>query len=132
MKAKTAKKKPKKKLYWCTTPDGDEDWFVIATSSREARYFFEDYEGYNRGDSESELVTVIPEKWQMHHTGWPDLNSSILIDSGGVQLPYQPSSSKEMRHMMGVVSEAWQFGDRTFIPGDIVANIAAQQNPEKG
>lgn len=44
------------KLYWVTTEDHDEDWFVIARSARSARSFFEDYEGYDPADASAELV----------------------------------------------------------------------------
>ena len=129
-KPEKPKREPKKKLYWCTTPDGDEDWFIIATSARQARSRHAGEEGYRSEDVESTLVTVLPEKWQEHHLGWPDLNTSILEDSGGVKVPYQPSSNKKLREMMGVVSEAWQFGDRFFVAGDIVANIEASLEGE--
>ena len=41
-------------LYWVTTDDHDEDWFVLAPSPEEATQYFENYEGYNPGDAEAE------------------------------------------------------------------------------
>jgi len=38
-------------LYWVTTEDHSEDWFVFAHNSRSAAAFHEDYEGYDRGDA---------------------------------------------------------------------------------
>ena len=44
------------RLYWCTTDDHDEDWFIFATSARQARSFHEHYEGYGKGDASSRLI----------------------------------------------------------------------------
>ena len=44
------------KLYWVTTADHDEDWFIFAESARQARAYHEDYEGYGRGDARSRLI----------------------------------------------------------------------------
>jgi len=44
------------KLYWVTTADHDEDWFVFAPSSTQAESFHEDFEGYNSGDATAELI----------------------------------------------------------------------------
>lgn len=42
-------------MYWCTTPDSDEDCFVVAESAAVARRFHEDAEGYGRGEAHAEL-----------------------------------------------------------------------------
>ena len=44
------------KLYWVTTQEHDEDWFVFAESARQARAFHEDCEGYDKGDAHSRLI----------------------------------------------------------------------------
>ena len=44
------------KLYWVTTDDHDEDWFIFADSARQARAYHEDYEGYDKGDAHSRLI----------------------------------------------------------------------------
>jgi hypothetical protein len=44
------------RLYWVTTQDHDEDWFIFAGSARQARAFHEDYEGYGKGDAHSRLI----------------------------------------------------------------------------
>src|ERR1035437_3788836 len=44
------------KLYWVTTDDHDEDWFIFAASARSARAYHEDYEGYGKGDTSSRLI----------------------------------------------------------------------------
>jgi hypothetical protein len=125
---KKKQKTPRMKiLFWVTTDDGDEDWFIIARSAKEAERLHEDLEGYDRGDACAEPVADIPEKWQSHPCGWPDLKSSLLSDCGGVRLVHRPEPVKDgetVREQMGVVSEAWVFNGRAFRPGDIVANVA--------
>jgi hypothetical protein len=44
------------KLYWVTTRDHDEDWFIFAESARQARAYHEHYEGYGKGDADSRLI----------------------------------------------------------------------------
>jgi hypothetical protein len=44
------------RLYWVTTADHDEDWFIFAASARSARSFHEHYEGYGKGDASSRLI----------------------------------------------------------------------------
>ena len=48
------------KLYWVTTPDGDEDWFILAYTSRSASSFHADYEGYEIGHAKAELIMQAP------------------------------------------------------------------------
>ena len=38
MMAKTNKARSIVKLYWVTTDDHDEDWFILATTGRQGRY----------------------------------------------------------------------------------------------
>ena len=44
------------KLYWCTTSDHDEDWFILAESARSAKRYHEYYEGYGAGDAQARLI----------------------------------------------------------------------------
>ena len=44
------------KLYWCTTADHDEDWFIFAENARSAKRFHEYYEGYGAGDAQARLM----------------------------------------------------------------------------
>jgi hypothetical protein len=44
------------KLYWCTSADHAEDWFIFAESARQARAYHEHYEGYDKGDANSRLI----------------------------------------------------------------------------
>jgi hypothetical protein len=44
------------KLYWVSTDDHDEDWFIFVDSAKSARAFHEDYEVYGEGDARSRLI----------------------------------------------------------------------------
>jgi hypothetical protein len=44
------------RLYWVTTADHDEDWFIFAESARQARSYHENYEGYGVGDARARLI----------------------------------------------------------------------------
>jgi hypothetical protein len=44
------------KLYWVTTADHDEDWFILAESARSAKRYHEYYEGYGAGDARARLI----------------------------------------------------------------------------
>ncbi|MCP4492690.1 MAG: hypothetical protein GY820_36085 [Gammaproteobacteria bacterium] len=57
-------------LYWATTEDHDEDWFIVASSANEAARFHENMEGYNIGDAAAEAVVDIPEG-MLAEAGWP-------------------------------------------------------------
>ena len=55
------RRKPKAKsdtinLYWVTTEDHDEDWFILAKTTRAAENYHSQYEGYERGDAQAELI----------------------------------------------------------------------------
>jgi hypothetical protein len=43
-------------LYWVTTDDHDEDWFIFAESARGAKRYHEYYKGYGKGDASSRLI----------------------------------------------------------------------------
>ena len=43
-------------LYWVTTDDNDEDWFVLAPTVRSAAKFHEDCEGYDPRDATARLI----------------------------------------------------------------------------
>jgi|SRR5215472_4318221 len=54
-------RKPKAKrdtinLYWVTTDDHDEDWFILAATAQAARRYHTEYEGYDPGDAHAELI----------------------------------------------------------------------------
>lgn len=57
-------------LFWCWTDDHDEDWFVVARSAREARNFFENYEGYDRGAAVAFRICALPGGRDTHEPDW--------------------------------------------------------------
>jgi hypothetical protein len=48
------------KLYWCTTEDSEEDWFVVARNSRSAARWFEEHEGYEKREVHARPVKHVP------------------------------------------------------------------------
>lgn len=84
-------------LYWVTTEDHDEDWFVVAASPREATRSFERDIGYDRGDASAEKVLDIPPdipiepadtEWFEDWPTWPSDNSLIAL--GGSFISHDP------------------------------------------
>src|SRR5205823_5595168 len=49
-------------LYWVTTKDHDEDWFILAASRKSAAEFFENAEGYSPGDATAIFLETLPAK----------------------------------------------------------------------
>ena len=43
-------------LYWVTTDDHDEDWFILARTGQTAESYHIQYEGYEPGDARAELI----------------------------------------------------------------------------
>ena len=52
------------KLYWCSTPDGDEDWFIVAHTAAQAALEHARTEGYDDSDASAQLVAVLPDELQ--------------------------------------------------------------------
>jgi hypothetical protein len=129
-----AQSKPRTKrfaLYWCTTPDGDEDWFVVADSAASARRFHENVEDYERGEANAERIAplpaslVTPAGWRNGPTGkehksacWP--SDDLLVACGGEIAPLPRDG---VRDMMQIVCKDVRFGDRVFRAGDLIANM---------
>ncbi len=75
--------RPRKKLllWWCSTEDHHEDWFVVAKDAIAAARLFERYEGYGKGDAEARDVTTLPAEYQdQKYVGWP--GHELLIACG--------------------------------------------------
>ncbi|MBE7481043.1 MAG: hypothetical protein HS104_13800 [Polyangiaceae bacterium] len=117
-------------LYWCTTPDGDENWFVVASSARAARSFHERAEGYDAGSASAERVAPLPPHlldggaWRDPETGelstraaWP---SDVLIEACGGEIARLRTDA--LRDQVGVVCKLVRFGERVFRAGDIIEN----------
>jgi hypothetical protein len=58
------------KLYWVTTEDHHEDWFVAAPSAAAAERFFEEAEGYGSGEANADEIIAMPEA-DPSEVGWP-------------------------------------------------------------
>lgn len=63
------------KLYWCTTPDGNEDWFIVAHTLTQAALHHAHAEGYDDDDASAEFIITLPDELQARGDdllGWPD------------------------------------------------------------
>jgi len=79
------------KLFWATTPDGYENWFVIAETKKGASEFHELAEGFNLGYAKAHFICEIPEKlikkYKLKEAGWPahelikDLGGKLITES---------------------------------------------------
>ena len=94
-------------LYWVTTEDHAEDWFVIASSSQKAASFHENAEGYDIGDATAELVTEIPDGVKVD-PGWP--SDDVLKACGATIVSHGPA-------------RVVKIGERTFSEGLMEATI---------
>jgi hypothetical protein len=111
------------KLYWCTTPDHDEDWFVIARDTIEAQQFHVEAEGYDEDDATAELVCVLPASAQnVDAPAWPD--ESTLRACGAEFLPNVPQDGQNaLRHQIGSGARVVRLRGRVYAEGDIVGNV---------
>ena len=94
-------------LYWVTTEDHGEDWFVVANSAEEASTYHEDAEGYAIGDATAEMILQIPDGI-MENTGWP--SDEVLQSCGAKFISEAPSRVVEI-------------GDRKFCEGLMESTI---------
>ena len=81
------------KLFWVTTEDHDEDWFVVASNAEEASKFHEDMEGYDPGDAIAEEILSIPENIPAE-PGWP--SDELLMAVGAKFIIENPSRVVEI------------------------------------
>jgi hypothetical protein len=95
-------------LYWCTTFDHDEDWFVVAADADAATIFHEEEEGYAAGDAVAELVVAVPAHLTPAETGWPD--DDLLRALGG-------------QFVHTALPRAVRFGDRVYGEGLLEAQL---------
>ncbi len=97
-------------LYWATTEDHDEDWFIIAENEKEAAKIHEEEEGYNPGDALAEFVLTIPKNIMDSELvkGWP--TNELLKACGGEFI------SEESSRII-------KFGEKTFCEGMLEALV---------
>ena len=82
-------------LYWVTTEDHAEDWFVLANSAKEAATFHEDAEGYAIGDATAEMILKIPDGITAN-SGWRWPSDAILKSCGAKFLSEAPTRVVEI------------------------------------
>jgi hypothetical protein len=99
------------KLFWCTTPDHDEDWFIIARTAAAARRCHEADEGYAGSTAEAEYVCDVPERFASEAPGWP---SDAALKASGAEYIVKEGGPRVVR-----------VAGRVFGEGDIAANAAA-------
>ena len=81
------------KLFWVTTEDHDEDWFIVASSADEACSFHEDAEGYDIGQANAEEILSIPKNIPAE-PGWP--SDELLLAVGAKFIIKKPSRVVEI------------------------------------
>ena len=94
-------------LYWVTTEDHAEDWFIMANNPEEAATFHEEMEGYDPGDARAEMILELP-KGVVADTGWP--TDEVLKSCGANILVEGPTRIVEI-------------GDRKFCEGLMESTI---------
>lgn len=114
------------KLYWLESPDHHEDWFVVARTARSARAFFEEAEGYGRGDATSRLVVHLPKELQS------DAGSSRTTpEVGAATAPCWPSEEVIKAcggvYLMDGDTRVVKLGGRTYAEGMLEAEIRERQ-----
>ena len=69
-------------LYWVTTGDHAEDWFIVANIPEEACIFHEENEAYDPGNATAKMIMKIP-KAITTDIGWP---SEEVLHSCGANI----------------------------------------------
>jgi hypothetical protein len=88
------------KLYWCTTPDHDEDWFVVAAYEAEACIF------------DGDLACELPTRLQGTEVGWP--SKDVLLACGAEFIGKNPEA------------RIVRIGERVYGEGSTFENVAAR------
>ena len=99
------------KLFWVTTEDHTEDWFVFAETKEEAEEMHEDFEGIDEGDARAVEVMDVPVNIAVEK-GWP--YNDQLIKMGGIFIQLEPMRIVKIN---GVI----------YVEGDLESSL----NPEK-
>ena len=100
------------KLYWVSTADHSEDWFIVARSAAQARRVHEGAEGYDPGDAEAEFVCRLPPEHQEAHAWYP--SEEVLRACGAEFLP-NPDGVDVVR-----------IAGKVYAAGDLVMNVAVR------
>ena len=103
-------------LYWVTTLDHDEDWFIFANDAESAARYHEDEEGYDIGDAHACFVCKVPDEMTVAK-GWPELKE---LESMGAKI-LRDSSPRKVA-----------INDKIYTEGGLDAMIHATTTPVSG
>ena len=95
------------KLYYVTTEDHAEDWFVVANNAEQAATFHEDAEGYDPCDATAEMILEVPDGI-ITDIGWP---SDEVLRSCGARI------------LAGAPARVVEIGNRRFCEGLLESTI---------
>ncbi len=108
------------KLYWASTEDGYEDWFIVAPNENEAAREHELREGYNRGVAKAEYICNIPDnlidKYGLNDPDW--VSHELLLDLGAKIFSYKTPRRVNYR-------------GKLFVEGDFVEKMMFEQLEDK-
>ena len=112
------RQKSRLKLYWVTTADHDEDWFIFARSKRLAERYHEEYEGYLRRDAVAERILTVPKSAQL----------TTKLD--GIRVRHAQVEDLavlgfEVLHTGDPNLRAVRYGSRVFVEGALQSSIDA-------
>ncbi len=120
-------------LYWATTPCNYENWFVVASSKKEAESFHECAEGFGSGYASAKLVCEIPEelikKYALKDSDWPahdlivDLKGKLITKNNPRRVNFNGVVYQE-----GTCTEQIYFDDLGHLSGVYIIRI---QNTDK-
>ena len=96
-------------LYWVTTTDHDEDWFIFAKSKQSAAKFHADYEGYGPREAVAEPILAAPD------TAGPFPRHAQIDDLTALGFEILKG---------GDHGRSVKYGDRTFVEGHLESLIA--------
>ena len=96
-------------LYWVTTADHDEDWFILAKSKHSAAKFHADYEGYGPREAVAEPILAAPD------TAGPCPRHAQIDDLTALGFEILKG---------GDHGRSVKYGDRTFVEGHLESLIA--------
>jgi hypothetical protein len=96
-------------LYWVSTTDHDEDWFIFAKSTRSAAKFHGDYEGYGPKETAAEPILEAPD------TAGPFPRHAQIDDLAALGFEILKG---------GDHGRSVKYGDRTFVEGHLESLVA--------
>jgi hypothetical protein len=106
---KAAAAKVRVTLYWVSTPDHDEDWFIFAKSARSAAKFHAEYEGYGPSETSAEPILETPDL----EGAFPRHAQIDDLAALGFEILKSGDHGRSVK-----------YGDRTFVEGHLESLIA--------